>query len=907
MISKKDFKKISNWLWEIPKGFRSDMRVPARIYASEKLLEGTEEEALIQLVNTTTMPGIVKYAIAMPDIHSGYGPPIGGVGAMRYPEGVISPGFVGYDENCGVRLLLSEYSEKEIRSYLEKLATEIQKEVPSGLGRGRAIKLSIAEINKILEGGVPYLVEKGYGEKEDIENCEHRGKMEMADANYVSQQAKNRGRDQVGTLGSGNHFLEIQKVIEIFDEETAKEFGLFKDQIVVMIHTGSRGLGHQNCTDYLRITISAYPKYGIKLPDRELACVPFNSPEGQRFFKAMSAACNFAWANRHMIMHYVRKAWKKVLGENANLKLLYDVAHNIAKIEEHEVDGKKMKLIVHRKGATRAFPPGHPELSEKYKKTGQPVLIPGSMGTPSYILVGTEKSKEVWHTVCFPGSTKILTNKGIYSLKEISERFRNEEFLVPSFDKEKYQIIWKPIENITSRKAPVIEISISQMGRETLNRLRVTPDHKFLTLSGTKIIEKEISEIIREKEMIFLIDNLPEYNLQYIEPQLAFLGGAIMSDGYVCRGGGKSKTKGRKVGFVQAPIPQKLDFINYVQSSFQNIFRSSLYLQKRESEGYIRGKLVKGSVIELTSNRIQPIQQFFTIKENLVSWVLKLSKEATLNFLAGIIDGDGSWNPDSKVINIFSTKEDITGAVVIACLKLGILPYVSRQKRDSCYIIQISEKIDEITKYTKRVKSEPHLRKYGTKLFSARQLFKGISNLKWPFSQKVKRNSLISKETLDKFLFKDKKEIERRFKINREIYDIQFREGIKKIISSPLRMQRVKKIKDLGIQEVFNLTVKDNHNYIVLTDLFSPVLVANCHGAGRTMSRHEAMRRVSGQEIVKNLESKGIIVKCYSMRGIAEEAPMAYKNVDEVVEVVHQAGLSKKVAKLTPLAVIKGE
>jgi tRNA-splicing ligase RtcB len=399
MITKKDFRKINDWLWEIPQTFRSDMRVPARIYASEKLLEETEEEALVQLVNTTTMPGIVKYAIAMPDIHSGYGPPIGGVGAMKLPEGVISPGFVGYDENCGCRLLLSDYSLREIKSYLEKLAAEIQKEVPSGLGRGRAIKLSIEQIDKILEGGVPYLVEQGYGEKEDIENCEHRGKMEMADASFVSERAKNRGRDQVGTLGSGNHFCEIDKVEEIFDEEVAKAFGLFKDQVVILIHTGSRGLGHQNCTDYLRITIPAYPKYGIKLPDRELACVPFNSPEGQRFFKAMSAACNFAWANRHMISHYVREAWKKVLGEKANLKLLYDVAHNIAKIEEHEVNGEKMKLIVHRKGATRAFPAGHPELPGRYQTTGQPAIIPGSMGTASYVLIGTEKSKEAWYTV----------------------------------------------------------------------------------------------------------------------------------------------------------------------------------------------------------------------------------------------------------------------------------------------------------------------------------------------------------------------------------------------------------------------------------------------------------------------------------------------------------------------------
>jgi len=400
MISKKDFKKISDWLWEIPKGFRSDMQVPARIYASEELLEEIEDEALIQLVNTTTMPGIVKYAIAMPDIHSGYGPPIGGVGAMKLPEGVISPGFVGYDENCGVRLLFSEYSEKEIKPHLDKLASQIQKEVPSGLGRGRAIKLSIEQINKILEGGIPHLVERGYGEKEDIENCEHKGKMEMADASCVSEKAKNRGRDQVGTLGSGNHFLEIQKVQDIFDKEIAKVFGLFKEQIAVMIHTGSRGLGHQNCTDYLRLVIPAYQKYGIKLPDKELACVPFDSPEGQKFFKAMSAACNFAWANRHMVAHYVRQAWKSVLGERVKLRLLYDVAHNIAKIEEHEVDGKKLKLIVHRKGATRAFPPGHPELPERYQKTAQPVIIPGSMGSPSYILVGTEKSKEAWYTVC---------------------------------------------------------------------------------------------------------------------------------------------------------------------------------------------------------------------------------------------------------------------------------------------------------------------------------------------------------------------------------------------------------------------------------------------------------------------------------------------------------------------------
>ena len=392
---RENFKRINEYLWEIPQSFRKDMQVPARIYASQKLFRETEDEALIQLVNTTTLPGIVKYAIAMPDIHSGYGPPIGGVGAMKYPEGVISPGFVGYDENCGVRLLKSGYTEKDVKPHLEKLAIEIQKEIPSGLGRGRAINLSKEQINKILEGGVPYLVEQGYGEKEDIENCEERGKIEMADASCVSDYAKNRGRDQVGTLGSGNHFCQLDKVEEIFDKEIAKIFGLFENQVVIMIHTGSRGLGHQNCVDYLKIVMGSYQKYKIQIPDRELACVPFNSPEGQKFFKAMSAVCNFAWANRQMITHYIRQVWKNVLGKDSNLKLLYDVAHNIAKIEEHEVDGQKIKLIVHRKGATRAFP-------------GQPVLIPGSMGTFSYVLAGVEKAEESFYSVCH-GSGRVMS------------------------------------------------------------------------------------------------------------------------------------------------------------------------------------------------------------------------------------------------------------------------------------------------------------------------------------------------------------------------------------------------------------------------------------------------------------------------------------------------------------------
>ena len=403
MTSKKDFKKISDWLWEIPKSFRHDMRVPARIYASEKMLEEIlKDESISQLINGCTLPGILKYGVAMPDCHEGYSVPIGFVGAIRTSDGIISPGACGFDINCGMKLLKSEYSEKEIKPHLEDLAVEIQKEVPSGLGRGRRIKLSIKQIDKILEGGAPDLVKNSYGEKEDIENCEANGCLEWANASMVSERAKNRGRDQVGTLGSGNHFCEVQKVTEIFNERVAEIFGLFRDQIVIMVHTGSRGLGHQVCTDYLREFIPLMlNKYKIKVPDREFACVPFNSPEGQRYFAAMASAANYAWANRQMIIHYTRKAWKSVLGEkNSSLTSLYDVAHNIIKKEKYLINGKETEVIVHRKGATRAFPSAHPEIPEKYQEVGQPVLIPGSMGTASYVLVGTKEGEETFWSTC---------------------------------------------------------------------------------------------------------------------------------------------------------------------------------------------------------------------------------------------------------------------------------------------------------------------------------------------------------------------------------------------------------------------------------------------------------------------------------------------------------------------------
>lgn len=396
-MKKSDFQKISDYLWEVPQTFRGDMKVPARVYVTEKMLDDSfRDESLEQLVNLTTLPGIQKYSIGMPDLHEGYGSPIGGVAAIDAETGIISPGMVGYDQNCGMRLLRSDLTMEDIKLKLDVLATEIQKEVPSGLGKGRQLKFDIPQMNRILEGGSKYLAEKGYGEAGDIENCEEQGQMKGADASLVSNHAKRRGSDQAGTLGSGNHFLEIQKVEQIFDQETAKTFGLSLNQVVIMIHTGSRGLGHQNATDYIRLMQGAMRKYGIELPDRELACTPFKSDEGQRYLGALACGLNFAWANRQMIAHFVRKAWNAILGNaGGKLSMVYDVAHNTAKLEEHDVDGEKKKLIVHRKGSTRAFP-------------GHAIFIPGSMGTASYVLVGVESGKDAFYSTCH-GSGRLMS------------------------------------------------------------------------------------------------------------------------------------------------------------------------------------------------------------------------------------------------------------------------------------------------------------------------------------------------------------------------------------------------------------------------------------------------------------------------------------------------------------------
>jgi len=389
-------KKISENQYEIPADSNLGMKVPVRIYADDSLLQKMLTDRTIQqAVNVASIPGIISHGVVLPDGHEGYGFPVGGVAAMDAEEGMISPGGVGYDINCGVRLLRSNLTEDVVRAKLKDIVTELFGSIPSGVGSKGAVKLSNSQLDEVLVNGVNWAIDNGYGSSNDADVCEENGQIANADPNKVSDKARKRGAPQLGSLGSGNHFLEIQKVAEIHDEEAAKRMGIEKGTITVLIHCGSRGFGHQVCSDYLRVSEQALEKYNIHLADRELACVPNTSEEGESYRKAMFSALNFAWSNRQMITHWTRKSFERVFKQSESdldMKLVYDVAHNIAKVEKHKVDGKERKLVVHRKGATRAFPANRDEVPLKYRDLGQPVLIPGSMGTASWILLGQPNS-----------------------------------------------------------------------------------------------------------------------------------------------------------------------------------------------------------------------------------------------------------------------------------------------------------------------------------------------------------------------------------------------------------------------------------------------------------------------------------------------------------------------------------
>jgi tRNA-splicing ligase RtcB len=411
-MQKKDLEKIHDYLWEVPKHFRPDMRVPARVYTTEKMLDAIlNDRSLEQLVNVTTLPGIRKYAIAMPDVHEGYGFPIGGVAAVDAEDGAVSPGGIGYDINCGVRLLHSTLTFDEVKPALERLAHSIAREVPSGVGRGGRLRLKGEDLDLVLRDGARRAVEMGFGEPDDLKHIESGGCLDGADPHDVSPAARERGHDQLGTIGSGNHFVEVDRIDEIFDEEEAERFGLVRDGIVVQIHTGSRGLGHQVATDSIRSMTKVMAKYNITVADRELACAPLSSSEGKRYLRAMAAAANFAFANRQLITSGIRRAWKRELSGDA-LSIIYDVAHNVAKVERYPDVGE---VVVHRKGATRAFP-------------GQPVLIPGSMGTASYLLVGQDGAmRDTFGSSCHGAGRTMSRTRARAEIKheELRNRLRN--------------------------------------------------------------------------------------------------------------------------------------------------------------------------------------------------------------------------------------------------------------------------------------------------------------------------------------------------------------------------------------------------------------------------------------------------------------------------------------------------
>ncbi len=415
MVQLSDLKRLGPYEWKIPTSVRADMRVPVRLFASAELLEAIGGDAsLEQAVNATTLPGVVGEVLVMPDVHQGYGFPIGGVAATELPSGVISPGAIGYDINCGVRLLASRVEFGEVKGVMNDLASALDAACPSGVGKGGRLQLDEHELERACREGGEWARREGFGSESDVARTEEGGFLAGADYSKVSRRARERGRPQMGTLGAGNHFIEVEVVDEVFDDEAARVMGLSEDCLTVMIHCGSRGFGHQICTDYVTSFQKAVQRHGIRLPDRELVCAPLDSPEGQAYEGAMRAAANYAFANRQVLAHLAREAFAKALrgrAQNVHLHQVYDIAHNMGKTEEHEVDGGRRRVCVHRKGATRAFGPGFGGLPPEYRAIGQPVLVPGSMGTASWVLVGTEKSMERSLGSCCHGAGRTMSRR----------------------------------------------------------------------------------------------------------------------------------------------------------------------------------------------------------------------------------------------------------------------------------------------------------------------------------------------------------------------------------------------------------------------------------------------------------------------------------------------------------------
>ncbi len=416
MFKLQDLIKVSDYEWEIPQSYRHDMRVPVRLFATRRLLEkATEDNSLEQAVNAATLPGLVGHVLVMPDMHQGYGFPIGGVAATRYPDGVISPGAIGYDINCGVRLLASQLEYEAVKEQIGALATALDHFCPSGVGEKGSLSMSESDLEKVCREGAHWTRKAGYASETDVHRTEETGRLDGTDFSRVSKRARERGRPQLGTLGSGNHFIEVDVVDEVFDDLAAETMGLQQGCLVVQIHCGSRGFGHQICTDYVQEFQTAVKRYNIRIPDRELVCAPLDSPEGQAYLAAMRSAANYAFANRQVLAHNARQAFEQIFAgkvKNFHLHQVYDIAHNMGKIETHSIDDEPLKVCVHRKGATRAFGPGHPDLPDEYRDIGQPVMVPGSMGTASWVLIGTSASMQRSFGSSCHGAGRVMSRSG---------------------------------------------------------------------------------------------------------------------------------------------------------------------------------------------------------------------------------------------------------------------------------------------------------------------------------------------------------------------------------------------------------------------------------------------------------------------------------------------------------------
>ena len=955
MISKADFKKISDWLWEIPKSFRPDMRVPARAYVSEKMLEeSSKDKSLEQLVNISTLPGIQKYALAMPDMHEGYASPIGGVAAIRISDGIISPGMCGYDINCGMKLLKSEYSEREIKPYLDKLATEIQKEVPSGLGRGRQIKLSISEIDKILEGGVPYLVKKGYGEKEDIENCEANGCLDWADATAVSNYAKNRGRDQVGTLGSGNHFLEVQKVIEIFNEEVAKAFGLFKDQIIIMIHClpGNAKILTQN-------------GYRIKIEDlkkkwREIRASCFNTkthrientklikfikakPYNKIFRVTTSTGREITATEDHPLLTPIGL---KTINE---IKIKEKVA--IAPFEGVDYKEPNDEIIVNEKDIKKIG--GTKKAITKLKKKG---LLPLRYNSP-----------------CLPTLTKLLgflTGDGW--LGKVKEKNRERLWLKFIGNPEDLKEIRQDIEKLGYKGSKIYKLYTESKVTDNKGKKRIIKgtSYQLVTYSiALPLLFRSLGAPFGHKSRV-----------KFGVPKWLFKAPLWIKRLYLA-------------GYFGAEM-RKPDQWKRETYRFQNPTVSLNKVKRLKANGYKFLKDIEALLeeFEVKSTKILVRNSWISNKgAKSVKIILRISsKEQNLINLWSKIGYE--YNKKRSTLaaqavqylhlknNLLEKEAIITNkpkarlfvtnflSRATACLPFPEFVATYKLNPPSQIIWDIVEKKEEIKNfkgyvYDFKVEHEDHnfiadnfivgncgsrglghqvctdylrtmipaMQRYGIKVpdrefacvpfnssegqryFAAmasaanyawanRQMIAHFVRKAWSSVLGEKASSLTPLYDVAHNIIKKEKYIidgkETEVAVHRKGATRAFPAGHPEI---------PEKYKETGQPVIIPGSMGTASYVLVGTKEGEEAFFSTCHGAGRTMSRHEAMRRVSGQEVVNNLESKGIIVRCRSLRGIAEEAPMAYKDVDDVVNVVHNAGLSKKVAKLVPLAVIKGE